>query len=104
MTLYEIRDLVLSADPGAEHYASAAKQMDFTVWAETQRAEDTADGWHDKAWKFTVTRVTRTEFDPVAAAIEETLDEDDRVAYQYKVSFNIDEGGVVIIHTFECEG
>ena len=104
MTLTEIRDLVLSADPTAEHYASAHQDMDFTVWAETRRSEDTCDNRHDRAWHFTVTRVTRTEFDPVAEAIEAALDENDMTAYQYKVETQIDDSGLIIIHRFDCEG
>jgi hypothetical protein len=103
MTLLEIRDLILTADPGAEHYASAKEKMDFTVWAEKERLPATADGLHQGGWAFEITRATRTEFDPVAARIEHVLDEAFDVAYHYTVDSQIDEGGLVIIHRFRCE-
>lgn len=103
MTVNEIMDLVLSADPNALHYFTT-DGGDFTVWKETRRlVEVMADnsiylaGWH-----FTIDRFTHEEFDPICEAIEHALASDRRVVYQYTVSADAETG--YIRHTFECDG
>lgn len=102
MRLEEIRDLVLSADPKAQHYERAYGDASYTVWEETKRLSQTADDVHEKGWKFYVHRYALEEFDEIAKRIEAALDADARVAYRYTVDYEQDTG--IIHHIFECEG
>lgn len=103
MTLNEIKALVLSADPTAEHYASSRTGSDsYTVWRELRRLNATADDRHIEGWAFQVDRFTRDEYDGIAEAIFETLDGDDRVALAYEVDYERDSE--YIHHIYDCEG
>lgn len=106
MKVMEIRDVINAADPGAKHYdatAAAKAGVDFTVWMEHQRTGlDADDGLQELGWRFEVDRFTKTEYDPVADAIETALRNDDRIiVHDYQVIFNIDTG--YIQHAFDCE-
>lgn len=103
MTIAEIRALILSADPDCARYESAHTDRDaYTVWREVRRLPVLSDDKHDEGWAFQVDRFTRTEDDPVAAAIYEALSADDRVAFSHDVDYERDTG--YIHHIFDCEG
>lgn len=105
MTLNEIKALLVSADPGIRHYFSAAGEEAYSYWEETRRLGFTADDEHpaaDQGWRFYVHRFTKTEGDPVAAQIFETLDRDPRTTVMWQTDFENDTG--YIHHIFECEG
>ena len=103
MTLAEIKALVAAVDPLARHYASASRPGEsYTVWRETRRLDTSADGGHaEEAWAFTVDRYTKSEADPVAAALFAALDGDDRVAVSHLVDYEPDTG--YIHHIYDCE-
>lgn len=103
MTLEDIRALVVSVDPTASHYDSAHRNTDaYTVWREYQRAGLSADNKRpNKSWRFQIDRFTKTENDPIAAAMEEALESNPFIAYDYQVDFEPDSG--FIHHIFDCE-
>lgn len=103
MTLSEIQALVVSVDPKAGHYESASQsKTGYTVWREFRRLDMTADDAHAEAWSFQVDRFSKLENDPVAAALYEALEADDRVAVEYLVDYESDTRW--IHHIFDCEG
>ena len=104
MTLEEIRAFVVSVDPAAEHYVSASDRLEYTVWAERERLPHSADDSHEGGWAFDITRVTQTEFDPVAARLDQALDDCPWIAYRYTVQASVGNDGLVIVHRFACEG
>lgn len=102
MTLGEIRDLLVSADPAVRHYFSMEPERDYTYWEETEQLPCTADDHHREAWRFYVHRYTRDEFDAIARQLWQTLDTDPRVATRHRMDFEHDTG--YIHHIYECEG
>ena len=103
MTLNEIKTLILSADATAEHYGSSKRSGDsYTVWRELRRLAATADGRHIEGWAFQVDRFARDEEDPVAEALFEALDANDRVAVHYEADYEQDTE--YIHHIYDCEG
>lgn len=102
MTVEEIKELILSASPEAQHYASTQKDESFTVWAEYKQLDFSADDEHVEAWAFQVDHYTKKEFDPIAKAIRMALETDERVAYHYEVDYEATKG--YIRHLFDCEG
>lgn len=103
MTLGEIKALVLSADPTAEHYESSRTGREsYTVWQEVRRLAATADDRHIEGWAFQVDRFTRDEGDQIAEALFEALDNSDRVALSYAVDYEQDTE--YIHHIYDCEG
>jgi hypothetical protein len=103
VTLAEIKAVVLSADPTAEHYESSKRNSDsYTVWREVRRLAATADDRHIEGWAFQVDRFTRAEGDPVAEALFEALDASDRVAVHYEADYEQDTE--YIHHIYDCEG
>lgn len=102
MTLEEIRNLVVSADPEAEHYESSTEARCYTVWYETAELPFAGDDIHDEGWRFTVMRFTDQEYDETNERIRRALREDPRTAYRHEVEF-IHEAGL-IRHTYTCEG
>lgn len=103
MTLGEIKALVLTADPTAEHYESSNTGSDsYTVWREVRRLAATADDVHIEGWAFQVDRFTKDETDATAATIYVTLDGCDRVALAYHVDYERDSE--YIHHIYDCEG
>jgi len=102
MTLTEIRDLLVTADPAIRHYFSMEEDKDYSFWEETRRLPFTSDDGHDEGWRFYVHRYTRQEVDPVAIALFRILDADPRVAVIHTIDFDQDSG--YIHHIYECEG
>ena len=102
MTLQDIRTLLLEADPGIQHYFCVKENEDYSYWEETQRLGLVADDTHEEGWRFYVHRFTRTEDDPVAAAIFAALDADPRVTVIHTTDFERETG--YIHHVFQCEG
>lgn len=101
MTREEIAALVLTADPNAQRYAST-RRGNYTKWAEYRRLEYMADDEHIEGWAFQVDRFTKDEDDPIADAIFEALDKDERVSVQHLVDYEQETG--YIHHIFDCEG
>lgn len=107
MIVTEIRDLILTVDSQAKHYdatAEIAARKDFTVWMEYERIPFFADdGAAEMGWRFEVNRFTRTEYDPVAEALEQLLYNTDGVTCSsYRVEYSQQAG--YIRHIFDCEG
>lgn len=102
MTLQEIKALVLSADPNAQHYSSTHDAVNYTTWREYRRLSMTSDDTHVKGWAFQIDRFTYDEFDVIAEAIEAALENAPGVAYGYQVDYEPDTE--YIHHIFECEG
>ena len=102
MTLAEIKALVLSADPNAEHYDSARKGSAYTVWREYGDLPMMADGEHQGGVRFQIDRYTKTENDATAAAIKAALEASYRVAYSYLVDYEPETR--YIHHIYDCEG
>ena len=103
MTLDDIRQLVLRADPEATRYeAGAVNGASYTTWREVRRLGTMADDRHEEGWAFQIDRFTRTEGDQIAAMIMAALDDDDRVAYEYHTDYEPDTR--YIHHIFDCEG
>jgi len=106
VTTKDIRDVISIGDPDAKHYdATAALQnhRDFTVWMEYQRTGLEADDrLAESGWRFEVDRYTRTEYDPVAEALEGALrNADSIIVHDYRVMFDMDTK--YIRHVFDCE-
>ena len=103
MTLREIQALVVSVDPSAGHYESASKGRDgYTVWREVRRLGLSCDDGHAEGWAFQIDRFSKVEGDPVAAALFDALEADDRVAFEYLVDYETDTRW--IHHIYDCEG
>lgn len=103
MTLEDIKTLVTSVDPTAGHYESAYQGGHaYTVWKEGPTLGFTADGKHQGAIKFYIDRFTKDEFDIIAAALFEALENNDRVAFTHTPDYEQDTG--YIHHIFDCEG
>ena len=102
MTLGDIRTLLVSADPAIRHYFSTDTDKDYSYWEETQRLPFARDDRHDEGWRFYVHRFTKSEFDPVARRLFETLDADPRTAVAHGTDVERKSG--YIHHIFECEG
>lgn len=102
MTVMEIRDVILQADPDAQHYEAALDGRDFTVWMEYERIGLRADDEYAEAgWRFEVDRYTKQEFDPIAELLEEVLDAADGVTWTHRVQYNQQTG--YIRHIYDCE-
>lgn len=102
MTLSDIRDLLITADPAIRHYFSAETHRDYSYWQETRQLPIMADDCHESGWRFYVHRFTRCEDDPVAQRIMETLDADPRTTVSHQVDYEPESG--YIHHIFDCEG
>jgi len=102
MTVRDIKALVLSAAPEANHYKSARKDDSFTIWQEYRQLDFSADDKHAEAWAFEVDHYTKAEFDPIAEAIRMALELHPGVTYSYRVVVENDTG--YIRHLFDCEG
>lgn len=102
MKVRDIQALVVSADPEAKHYTNPHDGTNYTVWMEYQRIGISSDDESGGGWRFQVDRWTKTEYDPVAEAIEQTLKNDPGVAFTYMVNYEQDSG--YIRHMFDCEG
>jgi hypothetical protein len=102
MRVEDIKDVVLSAAPEAQHYMVAKKGESFTVWQEYRQLDFSADDEHAEAWAFQVDHYTKLEFDPIAKAIRQALEEYPGTTYRYEVVVENDTG--YIRHMFDCEG
>lgn len=103
MTLNEIKDMLVTVDPGIKHYFSMGKGTAYSYWEETKRLPFISDGHHsEEGWRFYVHRFTKESGDTVAAALFQALDDDVRVAVSWQTDFEQDTG--YIHHIFECEG
>jgi len=100
MPLTQFRDLLLTADPNATHY-NGTGQGNYTVWAEYG---DEAAGADDKrerlCYHVQVDRYTKLEYDPMAATIENVLN-DAGIPFAYRVNYEQDTG--YIHHLWDCE-
>lgn len=102
MTVQEIRDVILTADPDARHYEAALDGSDFTVWMEYERIGLMADdGYAEPGWRFEVDRYTKTEYDPIAEALEDVLTNTPGVTSRHRVQYNQQTG--YIRHVYDCE-
>lgn len=102
MTVKDIGDFVASVDPNARHYVGGKPTENFTVWMERERLPDMADDNYMGGWYFEIHRLTRIENDPIAAALDEALNNSDTITYRYQVTANAKTG--IVYHRFECEG
>ncbi len=101
MTLLDIRDVITEVDPKASHYAAPDNgDLDYTVWQEYKHSSFALDDAHAGGWNFTVHRVTRQEYDPVADKLEQAFDHAD-ISWSHAVEYDHEYG--IIIHTFDCE-
>lgn len=103
MTVKDIEEFVALIDPQARHYETAKDGSDFTVWMEYKAIGlDADDIMAIHGWKFEIARFTRTEYDPMAAAIFAALQNDPRIAVKnYDVEYTAKTG--YIEHRFDCE-
>lgn len=101
MTVRDIQQMIVKADPEAKHYYTSKDGSDFTVWQEYERLPFAANDMMDAGWKFQIDRYTKQEYDPIAEAIERVLNEN-LIAYSYQVEY--DPGSGYIRHLFDCEG
>lgn len=98
--LEKFRDILLQADPKAQHYRSTRKG-NYTCWAEFRSSRYTTDnGTEDIKWFIQVDRFTKIEYDPMVEAIDAVLDRDD-VAASYDCDHELDTG--YIHHFWTCE-
>lgn len=107
MTVREIRDLITSVDSKAKHYDctdDVDKRRDFTVWMEYEAIIATADDVEAEAgWRFEVNRFTKQEYDPMAEALRDALQNTPGVTIRsYRVQYS--QGARYIRHIFDCEG
>lgn len=103
MTAEDVKALVLSVDPRAQRYDSADRSgPDYTTWRDLGPLDLMAEGRHQGGLSFQVDRYTKTQDDPVAAALWEALDSDDRIAVYYRVDYERDTR--YIHHIYDCEG
>lgn len=101
MTVRDIQQMIVQADPEAKHYYTSKDGRDFTVWQEYERLPFAANDIMDAGWKFQIDRYTKQEYDPIAEAIERVLNEN-LIAYRYQVEYDPESG--YIRHLFDCEG
>ena len=103
MTVDEIKALLVSVDPSIKHYFTMGKGPAYTYWAEDKRLPLVSNDRHsDEGWRFYVHRFTKREDDPIATALFQALDADDRVAVSRQTDYEADTG--YIHHIFTCEG
>lgn len=105
MTLSDIRALLVTADPNIRHYFSMSKADGYTYWEETRRLGTVGDNGYleeDQGWRFYVHRFTKSENDPVVAALSTVLNADPRTAFIHTV--DPDPESDYVHHIFECEG
>lgn len=106
MTLDEIRDLIVEADPAAKQYESHQQDTEaYTVWQQLYMLNRHADDSRIEAWAFFVhhyTPLRQAGNDPIPDRIREVLEQDKRVSYRCIVDYDTDKH--LIHHIYDCEG
>lgn len=102
MTLPEFGRLLATVDPNVKHHVSAVRG-NYTTWAEYERIDASADGLNQGGWKVQVERYTREEYDEIATALYDLLQNRDDVAVEYLMDSEGDGEDLVIRHLFDCE-
>lgn len=102
MTLDGFGQMIAAIDPQARRYANTGRGA-YTVWREYGRIGAWAGGENEGGWRVQVDRYTREENDAVAAAIAAALEESDEIAFEHTVDSELEDGGVLIRHIFDCE-
>nr|DAH81010.1 MAG TPA: hypothetical protein [Caudoviricetes sp.] len=102
MTLPEFGRLLATVDPNVKHHVSAVRG-NYTTWAEYERIDASADGLNQGGWKVQVERYTREEYDEIAEALYDLLQNRDDVAVEYLMDSEGDGEDLVIRHLFDCE-
>ena len=102
MEVRDIKELVATVDPEARHYTNTKDGTDYTVWMEYERTGLMADDARGTGWKFEIDRFTKTEYDPIAEALEKLLTETEGITFTYMVEYEQDTK--YIRHLFDCEG
>ena len=75
MTLADIRELVLAADPDACAYESDSTGEDYTTWQPLWPMNLLVDNRYADGWHFVIDRFTRMQDDPITANIRAVLDD-----------------------------
>lgn len=99
MTVEEIKEIVLEADPEADHYFSDSKAPAYTVWAEYEGLPYSADN-RKLGWRVQIDRYHKDEHDTMVDKIAQVLHEHG-IPYQPLVDYDQDTG--YIRHIFDCE-
>ena len=73
MTLADIRELVLAADPDACAYESDSTGEDYTTWQPLWPMNLLVDNRYADGWHFVIDRFTRMQDDPITANIRAML-------------------------------
>ena len=102
MSLTDIRDLVLAADPAACAYESDSAEESYTTWQPLWPMNQFVDNRYADGWHFVIDRFTRMQDDPITANIRAALDDAPGVAYAMEIDYEQETG---IIHiSFTCDG
>lgn len=102
MTIAEIREVVLQADPLATRYTSTARDRDYTTWHEFHRIPlEGSDLDRDDGWMFQVDRFTKTEDDPMVDTIWRVLNAHPGIGVEHRV---VPDPNGWIHHVFQCRG
>lgn len=100
MALQKFESLILSADPKAAHYESYGSK-NYTVWAEYGANRLTAgDTETERVHKIQIDRFTKIEYDPIADAITDMLNENN-ICYEPQTDYEPDTK--YIHHIWDCE-
>ena len=102
MTLTDIRDLVLSADPAACAYESDSAEESYTTWQPLWPMNQFVDNRYADGWHFVIDRFTRMQDDPITASIRAVLDDAPGVAYAMEIDYEQETGFLHI--SFTCDG
>ena len=92
MTLADIRELVLAADPDACAYESDSTGEDYTTWQPLWPMNLLVDNRYADGWHFVIDRFTRMQDDPITANIRAVLDDAPGVAYAMEIDYEQDTG------------
>jgi hypothetical protein len=101
MTLFDLRDLLLTVGPPVYHYHAHQQPDSYIVWAEYGGSKLGADSrGQEKAARVQVDLFTRTEFDSNVETITALLDQDDIAASEPLTDYEPDTG--YIHHIWDC--
>lgn len=100
MSPEEFKQIVLEADPEADHFESDKKGSAYTVWAEYEGLPYAADNRSNLGWAFQIDRYHKDENDHMVGKIAEVLDKH-LIPYQPLVDYDEETG--YIRHIFDCE-